>query len=61
MTDVTTKPGDVARYIACQAALVRTLNDAINRLAEVGCGGSAQLAAARRDEALALSPGDPND
>lgn len=53
--------GDIARYIACQAALVRALNDAINRLAEVGCGGSAQLACTRRDEALALAPGDPND
>lgn len=64
MTDNTAsiaKPGDVARYIACQAALVRALNTAISTLEMSGNGFSAQNARQARDEALAIGPGDPND
>lgn len=55
------KPGDVARYLACQAALVRVINTAIGTLEASGNAFSAQNARQGRDEALALGPGDPDD
>lgn len=61
MPESIAKPGDIARYIAAQAALVRVLNTAIATLEASGNGFSAQNARQGRDEALALSPGDPHD
>ena len=59
--DPIAKPGDIARYLACQAALVRALNTAISTLEASGNAFSAQNGRQARDEALALAPGDPND